>query len=228
MGIRTNVLIVDDHPFIIQGYINGLNGYNTKNCKGKYDFVVTEAKDCRTGYEAIKADGIEPFDIAFFDLSMPIYEKMSIFSGEDLAILLRREMPDCKIIILTMYAELFKLNNIIKSINPNGLVIKIDLDFKELLVGFDKIFNDERYYSKSVVEVISQSKDDSFELDKIDKLILIHLTKGTKTKDIPQYTSISLIEIDKRKSSIKESLGIPNGSDFDLVVETKNRGLLLE
>lgn len=228
MGIRTNVLIVDDHPFIIKGYKNGLDGYNTKNCRSKYDFIITEAIDCRSGYDAIMAKGIEPFDIAFFDLSMPIYEKMSIFSGEDLALLMRKQMPDCKIIILTMFAELFKLNTIIKNINPHGLIIKIDLDFKELLVGFDKIFNDERYYSKSVVESISQSEDDPFEIDKLDKLILVHLLKETKMKDIPQHTSLSLIEIDKRKSIMKENLGIPEASDLDLVLEAQKRGVIIE
>jgi DNA-binding NarL/FixJ family response regulator len=128
MATPINILIVDDHPFIIEAYKNAIKGYNSK---GAYEFSITQAKDCKTGYEAI-TEAAEPFGIAFFDLSMPIYEEKGIFSGEDLAQLIKQQMPDCKIILLTMHTELLKINTIIKNINPNGLVIKNDLTFDEL------------------------------------------------------------------------------------------------
>ena len=64
---------------------------------------------------------------------MPPYEEKEIFSGEDLAKLLSKKMPSCKIILLTMYTELLKIKTIIRSIQPNGLIIKNDLTFDELL-----------------------------------------------------------------------------------------------
>ena len=96
MAIPVNILIVDDHPFIIEAYKNAIKGYNAN---GEYEFSITQAKDCKTGYEAI-TEAPAPFGIAFFDLSMPIYEEKGIFSGEDLAQLIKKEMPDCKIILL--------------------------------------------------------------------------------------------------------------------------------
>ena len=127
MATPVNILIVDDHPFIIEAYKNAIKGYNAK---GEYEFSITQAKDCKTGYEAI-TEAPESFGIAFFDLSMPVYEEKNIFSGEDLAQLIKKEMPDCKIILLTMHTELLKINTIIKNINPNGLVIKNDMNFDE-------------------------------------------------------------------------------------------------
>ena len=82
--------------------------------------------------------------------------KKGIFSGEDLAFLIKNEMPECKIILLTMHTELLKINQIIKNINPNGLVIKNDLTFDELLLAFDKILKNENYYSQTVVQIVSQ------------------------------------------------------------------------
>ena len=41
-----NVLIVDDHPFIIQAYRNALNKYSEQGI----EFNVTQANDCKTGY----------------------------------------------------------------------------------------------------------------------------------------------------------------------------------
>lgn len=223
MAIKINILIVDDHPFIIEAYKNAIKAYNSK---GIYEFIITQAKDCKTGYEAITAEGIEPFGVAFFDLSMPIYEEKGIFSGEDLALLIKSEMPECKIILLTMHTELLKINTIIKNINPNGLVIKNDLTFDELLLAFDKILKSENYYSQTVVKLVSQIQYDNIEIDAFDKQILFQLSKGTKTKDIPQYVPLSLSVIEKRKLSLKETLEIKGGSDIDLIREAKNKGLL--
>ncbi|MBC7606045.1 MAG: response regulator transcription factor [Burkholderiales bacterium] len=223
MATPINILIVDDHPFIIEAYKNAIKGYNSK---GAYEFTITQAKDCKTGYEAITAPGIEPFGIAFFDLSMPTYEEKGIFSGEDLALLVKKEMPNCKIILLTMHTELLKINTIIKNINPNGLVIKNDLTFDELLLAFDKILKDENYYSQTVVKLVSQTQYDNIEIDAFDKQILFHLSKGTKTKDIPQYVPLSLSAVEKRKLNLKETLEIKGGSDIDLIREAKNKGLL--
>lgn len=222
MAININILIVDDHPFIIEAYKNAIKGYNSK---GVYEFTITQAKDCKSGYEAI-TNAPESFGIAFFDLSMPVYEEKGIFSGEDLALLIKQEMPDCKIILLTMHTELLKINTIIKNINPNGLVIKNDLTFDELLLAFDKILKGENYYSQTVVKLVSQIQYDHIEIDAFDKQILYHLSKGTKTKDIPQYVPLSLSAVEKRKLNLKDTLEIRGGSDIDLIREAKSKGLL--
>ena len=223
MAIKINILIVDDHPFIIEGYKNAINGYNKK---GNYEFIITQAKDCKTGYEAITNEGIEPFDVAFFDLSMPVYEEKN-FSGEDLASLIKSNMPDCKIILLTMHTELLKINTIIKNINPNGLIIKNDLTYDELLLAFDKILKGENYYSQTVVKIVNQIQYNHIEIDAFDKQILFHLSKGTKTQDIPQYVSLSLNAVEKRKLMLKDTLEISGGSDIDLIREARNKGLLV-
>jgi DNA-binding NarL/FixJ family response regulator len=143
-----NILIVDDHPFIIQAYKNALDKYSLQG----YEFDVTQANNCKSGYENI-IDSKKPFDVAFFDISMPEYAEKGIYSGEDLATLMKKEMPGCKVILLTMHTELLKINNIIKNINPNGLIIKNDLTFDELIFAFDKIINNESYYSQTVIKL---------------------------------------------------------------------------
>jgi DNA-binding NarL/FixJ family response regulator len=220
--IENNILIVDDHPFIIEGYKNAIKRYNPS----EFAFTITQAKDCQSAYEIITNPGIEPFDIAFLDISMPAYEEKNLFSGEDLARLIMEYMPKCKIILLTMYTELLKIKTIIKTINPSGLVIKNDLTFDELLFAFDKILKDEFYYSESVKKMLSLSEEDSIEIDQFDEQILFHISKGTKTIEMPQYIPISLSAIERRKINLKELLKVEEGSDIDLVREAKNKGLL--
>lgn len=215
------ILIVDDHPFIIQAYKNALDKYSQQG----FEFVVTQANNCKTGYESIM-EAKNPFNVAFFDISMPEYAEKGIYSGEDLAALMKTHMPGCKIILLTMHTELLKINNIIKNINPSGLIIKNDLTFDELIFAFDKIINGESYYSQTVIKLVGQAQYNNIELDAFDKQILFHLSKGVKTKDLPQYIPLSLSAIEKRKLNIREILEVKGGSDIDLITEAKTKGVI--
>ncbi|WP_367756541.1 response regulator [Flavobacterium sp. WC2430] len=221
LKVKKNILIVDDHPFIIQGYKNAITRYDADN----YEFFITEAKDCESAYHVITNPESAIFDIAFLDISMPSYEEQNLYSGEDLAKLILENMPNCKIILLTMFTEFLKIKTIISNINPNGLVIKNDLTFDELLFAFDKVIKNEFYYSKSVLEML-ESHENDIEIDLFDKQILFHLSKGTKAKDIPQYIPISLNAIEARKLNLKELLKVTDGSDIELVREARKIGLL--
>ena len=98
MTIKNNILIVDDHPFIIEGYKNAITRYKPDN----YEFFITQAKDCESAYTIISNPVKQNFDIAFLDISMPAFEDQNLYSGEDLAKLIMEKMPNCKIILLTM------------------------------------------------------------------------------------------------------------------------------
>lgn len=220
--IKKNILIVDDHPFIIEGYKNGITRYKPT----EFEYSISQAIDCKSAYEIITDPKIKKFDIAFLDISMPTYEEKGLHSGEDLARLLKEFMPNCQIILLTMYTEELKIKHIIETINPSGLVIKNDLTFDELLFGFDKVINNETYYSQSIQKMIDLAQQDTIEIDLFDKQILFHISKGTKTIDIPQYVPISLEAIEKRKLNLKIVLNIQGESDIELVREARDKGLL--
>ena len=218
--IKNNILIVDDHPFIIQGYKNAITRYDPDH----YEFAIAEAKDCESAFHVI-TNPESSFDIAFLDISMPSYEEKQLYSGEDLAKLILFHMPNCKIIMLTMFTEFLKLKTLISNVNPRGLVIKNDLTFDELLFAFDKVIKNQIYYSKSIKEML-ESHDNTIEIDLFDKQILFHLAKGTKAKDISQYIPISLNAIDYRKTNLKKLLNIADCSDAELVKTAKSKGLI--
>lgn len=220
--INNTIFIADDHPFVIDGYVNAITRYKPD----AYHFTINRAKDCQTAYDFITDPNTEPIDIAFLDISMPPYEAKNIYSGEDLAKVLSDYMPNCKIILLTMYTELLKIKTIIKTINPVGLIIKIDLNFEELIYAFDKVVSNGKYYSQSVMKMLSQAEEDAIEIDQFDKEILFHLSKGTKITEITNYIPISVGAIERRKLDLKELLKITSGLDSDLVQEAKNKGLL--
>ena len=94
--------------------------------------------------------------MALLDISIPPHPEANIESGLDLALLLRERMPDCKVVLLTMHTEKMKFRYFSETIKPDGLVIKNDLTFEELLLAFEKILSGEKYYSESVISIINQ------------------------------------------------------------------------
>lgn len=222
MPQNINVLIVDDHPFIIQGYKNVIKLFPNKTV----EFTFFEATDCKTGYEAIVGNE-QQYDIAFLDVSMPTYEEMNVNTGEDLAKLLQKHKPDCKIALLTMHSESLKVQSIIDEIDPLGLVIKNDLGFESMILALDTIIKGERYYSDSVIKYLNNQQKEKVYVDVIDKQILHYLNKGVKYDDIPLYITISSSSVKTRKENMKVLLGIDGCSDSELAAVAKDRGMLL-
>ena len=222
MSQTVNILIVDDHQFIIQGYKNVINLFPDKS----FTFNFIEASDCKSGYDTI-VNAAQPFDIAFLDVSMPEYPEKNIHTGEDLAKLLIETMPSCKIALLTMHSESLKVQSIIEEINPVGLVIKNDLTFDSMILALTSIIQGETYYSDSVIKFLNNQQKEKVYVDVIDRQILHYLNKGINYDDIPLYITISSSSVKTRKENMKDLLGISGTDDATLVAIAKDRGMLL-
>jgi len=222
MSQTVNILIVDDHQFIIQGYKNVINLFPDKS----FTFNFIEASDCKSGYDTI-VNAAQPFDIAFLDVSMPEYPEKNIHTGEDLAKLLIETMPSCKIALLTMHSESLKVQSIIEEINPVGLVIKNDLTFDSMILALTSIIQGETYYSDSVIKFLNNQQKEKVYVDVIDRQILHYLNKGINYDDITLYITISSSSVKTRKENMKDLLGISGTDDATLVAVAKDRGMLL-
>jgi len=224
MPQNINLLIVDDHPFIIQGYENVIKRFPNK----KYEFTITKASDCKTGYENITNNSDNSFDYAFLDISMPDYPEKNIFTGEDLAKLINQEMPNCKVILLTMHSERLKAQTIIDEIDPIGLVIKNDLTFENMLLAIETVLKGEKYYSESVINFLNQQQNEKVYVDVIDRQILHFLNKGIKDDDVALYIPISSASVLSRIENMKELIGKKKCSNQELLDIAKTNGMMLK
>jgi DNA-binding NarL/FixJ family response regulator len=143
------LLMVDDHPLILQAYKATLKGFKND----EYDIISTDANSGKSGYDVIENSTID-FNIAFLDISIPTYPEKGIESGVDLALLLRKKMPDCKILLLTMHTEKLKFKYFFDAVKPEGLVVKNDLTFEELIYAFEKVLNGGTYLSETVLQMM--------------------------------------------------------------------------
>ncbi|WP_417358645.1 response regulator [Flavobacterium sp.] len=214
------ILIVDDHPMTVNGYINVLRNENIED----HNLIFTKALDCQQAYELITT---QHFDIAYLDLSLPPYEEKNITSGLDLGVLIRKTIPDCVVIILTMHSEATLVDRLIKEINPDGILCKSDIDIDEFVNAFKVIFKGEKYMSSKIVKSLRDKDFDKYNLDNYDRQILMRLSEGILTKNIPNYVPLSLSAIEKRKANLKSMfLEGKSGDDHDLIEAIKKIGIL--
>lgn len=220
-----NILIVDDHPMTVNGYINVLSEEEFEG----HNLVFTKALNCKEAYDLIMeaAGNGTPFDVAYLDLSLPAYPDKNIFSGMDLGVLLRNTIPECIIIILTMHSESTLVDRLIKEINPQGILCKSDIDIDEFLNAFKIIFSGDTYLSNKIVKSLKEKVFDNYNLDSYDKQILMRLSEGILTKNIPNYVPLSLSAIEKRKARMKNMLlQGKGGDDYELIETIKKMGIL--
>jgi DNA-binding NarL/FixJ family response regulator len=221
-----NILIVDDHPMTVDGYINVLSDEDIDG----YNLIFTKALDCKQAYDLINDPATKyKFDIAYLDLSLPPYPEKNINSGFDLGLLIKRTIPNCIIIILTMHSEATLIDRLVKEINPKGILCKSDIDIDEFVNAFKIIFkgSDTAYMSSKILKSLKDKAFDNFNLDSYDKQILMRLSEGIATKNIPHYVPLSLSAIEKRKAQMKAMfLDGKGGDDHDLIETIKRMGIL--
>ena len=195
-----NLLIVDDHPVIVDAYVSIIS-----SSIDDYTFNFIKANDCESAYKIIELSSTtkQTIEIALLDISLPTFKEEKIFCGGDLAKIIRSKFPTCKIIMITHHSEGLIVDTIYKSVNPEGFLNKADINFDTFSEVIKAILNGITYISETINKSLIDLIKSNINSDSIDYQIITLLEKGIKTKDIPNYIDLSLSAIEKRKATIK-------------------------
>ena len=220
-----NVLIIDDHQIIIDTFKMALS-FVEREAKD-VQFEIDDAKDCESAFKKIKNTFKQnKIDLIFLDISLPHSSINRIFSGQDLGVLIKKDFPSTKVIICTSYNDNLRLNSILKTINPDSLILKGDIDFKEVVVAIKTVLNNESYFSKTVVELLKKRFSNAIVLDENDTQILKELSNGSKMKELMHIIPLSKSGIEKRKLILRQKLDVIGSSDRDLVLAAREKGFI--
>ncbi|KJD36927.1 transcriptional regulator [Tamlana sedimentorum] len=217
------ILMIDDHPMIIEGYQNTLLFTKKEHQELKIDI----ANNCDEAVALInKSVNQIPYDVLFVDISLPPSSDGVMSSGEDLAEYAKSVLPKAKIVVLTMFNESFRIHNIIKTIDPEGFLIKSDLTSSELASAFQAVLNNPPFYSGTVNQHIRKSLTTDIVIDEKNRKILYLLSQGIKTKNLAQHLGISLSAIEKRKKHLREIFEVEDGQDETLINKARKTGFI--
>ncbi|MBC3757041.1 response regulator transcription factor [Hyunsoonleella sp. SJ7] len=224
MTEHIKILMIDDHPMIIEGYQNTLLFTKKEN----QELSIHIANNCDEAIifmDKSVSNGL-PYDMLFVDISLPPSSDGKMSSGEDLAEYARKVLPDAKIVILTMFNESFRIHNIMKNIDPEGFLIKSDLTSSELASAFQAVLNNPPFYSGTVNSFIRKSITSDIVIDDRNRKILHLLSQGIKTKSLASHLDISLSAVEKRKKQLKEIFSVEDGKDETLLKEARDKGFI--
>jgi DNA-binding NarL/FixJ family response regulator len=217
---KLNVLAIDDHPVVLDGY-----QFMFQNLDHGFDELnFVKAYDCASAFTTINSTREEAFNIALIDYSIPPFPEENLYSGKDLALLVRKTAPNCKIVMMTMHREADIIFGIINSVNPEGFINKSDCNTDELMYGFKEVLNGNTFYSE-IISNYSSLKQKGMVLEDIDVRIILFLARGVTDMSLGNYIPLTYTEIEKRKENIKRILGV-TGNDTDLVDKARLQGYI--
>ncbi len=217
-----NILLVDDHPMTLEGFINALSKVNFTKKKA----VFTKAHNCKEAYQAIikSSKSSKPFNLAIIDQDLPNYLEQSMASGSDLALLIRKTMPDCKIIMITAHTEVIIIYDIVMKVRPDGLINKNDISPDNLKLIVTEVMQGNSYHSPMIKNCINEIQKKELLFDDFNRQILSYLSKGFKVKELEGVVYLGTSAIQKRVIQMKNAFEVTD--DSGLVKEAMKQGFI--
>ncbi|MCG8812002.1 response regulator transcription factor [Tenacibaculum finnmarkense] len=218
---KKSILIIDGCPLICEAYKSILHSINKKD---SYCFDTKMAHCMPSAYRIIKNK--IPLDILILELKFPLHDNQEKLSGENLAITIRRTLPNTKIIIATTFDDNFRIHSIFKTINPDGFILKKDLTSSEFKRAIHSVINEDPFYSKSILKLLRKEISSNFSIDSMDRKILYELSIGARMIDMPNYIPLSAASIEKRKRHLKKVFNVKDKGDRELILIAKEKGFI--
>lgn len=198
------LLLADDHTVLRESLAAVLR--NSGDCQ-----VVAETED---GIEAIeKARALRP-DVAVIDISMPR------LSGLEVVRRLHRELPDTRVLVLTMHEEEEYVLNMIHA-GAAGYLVK-SAATSELLTAVRALASGSVYFGAFASNVlVSQVKhpnegyDDPYgSLTKREREVMHLVVEGLTTKEIARCLSITIKTAENHRCRVLDKLGLHSSTEL--------------
>jgi|SRR5690606_21858070 len=211
-----NLLIIEDCNIIANAYKTIVDSILNRN------FKISFAQNCDEAQNQIEKNN---YQLILLDLQLPVSKNNKYVCGEDLGALIRQTQKKTKIIVLTNVSSYIRINNIINELNPEGFIVKTDIDTKDLKNAIELVLQGKNYYSKTMQKHVGKVFDTIY-IDDLDRQILYHLSMGEKTKNIYNYMPLSHRAIEVRKNKLKSLLIDKDDNSSNLVKEAKKLGIV--
>lgn len=200
MGHTVRILLADDHTIVLQALARLLGG------KPDLKVVGTATNGLMTVEKALE---LEP-DIIIMDIAMPI------MNGIEAAKRIRKDLPNAKILILSMYSDEHYIHGLIE-IGISGYLLK-NSSGRDLIKAIQAAMKGETFLSPSISEKFENtyfsprkilSGEERFkQLSNREKEIFQLIAEGHPIRDIANTLRISVSTVKSHKSKIMEKLGV--------------------
>jgi len=204
---KIKVFIADDHKILRESLIILLS-------RDESIEVIGEAAD---GQEAFGKIGTLRPDVAVLDISLPG------LNGLDLAAKLQQEIPEVKIVILTMHKSEDFVNRALFA-GVKGYVLKENA-LEELIQSIRTVHEGGMFLSNTITELVVNSymkesqtgiHDTAKSMSTREREILQLLAEGYNNKDISEKLNLSVKTVETHRANIMRKMGFKNITELVL------------
>ena len=196
---KIKLLLVDDHPIVLDGIKSHL--------RAQPEFEVVG--DATNGQEAIRKAKLTLPDVVLMDISMPQMNGLEAMST------LRKQVPNAKILILSMHDSREYIAQVVRS-GARGYLLK-DSAPAELVNAIQSVHGGEVYFSPSVSKVLVEQMADGRRgadiaappsLTDREREVLSLIAEGLLNKQIADRLGIGVRTIETHRERIMRKLDI--------------------
>jgi len=196
MNIKLNIIIVDDHSIMT-------DGYETVITDNTYHKVLAKAN---SGKQLLQLLNSHKPQLIVLDLNMPDID------GLEAATIIKRKYPEIKILVMSMYEDT-GIKNTLLSIGVEGYVSKTT-NAREFLDVLENIANGNTVYKLAqITEPVNVlKKSDSFrlkyKLSEREMEIITMVKEGKTSKEISRLLYLSEYTVETHRKNIFKKIKI--------------------
>ena len=194
------IILAEDHTVVREGLARLLG--DQPDLK-----VVGEAANGQMAVE--KALKLKP-DIVIMDISMPL------MNGIEAAKRIRKDLPDTRILILSMYSHEHYVHELLE-VGISGYLLK-DSSGRDIINAIHLAMKDESFLSPSICKMVMEtylskykrsSKEERFNLlSNREREVFQLIAEGHSTRNIAEMLFVSISTVKSHKTKILEKLGV--------------------
>jgi len=194
---RIKLLLADDHPVVRRGIASCLARHQNLQ-------IIGEASD---GLETIRrAKELMP-DIILMDIDMPHMNGLAVTET------LRKELPQVKVLILSMHSNTEYVLRIIQS-GARGYILK-EASPEELVKAIEIVQSGESFFSSDVARVAlnqfvrgNGEDPNATHLTRREREVLIQIAEGLSNKEIASCLGVGVRTVETHRERIMRKLNI--------------------
>ncbi|EHQ41675.1 hypothetical protein Myrod_0839 [Myroides odoratus DSM 2801] len=197
MNIKMKILIVESNLMVVEGYISILG-------KKKHTFLnTTNCEDFFTLFETIL-----DLDLAIITYDLVGVSENKLVSVSDCVLVIKRNIPYCKIILLSESEKALALYTMYKTIETDALIVQSDFT-KELLLDLVESNKYTLPYLSPLAEGAIQTiiKNNTL-LDSKNRRIIALLSQGYRIYQLSDEILLSRSAIQKRVSKMMVAFNV--------------------
>ena len=192
MSHSIRVMLVDDHPLVLEGIRSVLETY-------EHIEVVGAAENAKNGLK--QALTTKP-DVVLMDINMPD------MNGIDAIEMFKDQLPTARLLMLSMHDSREYISTS-TMYGASGYVLK-DVSTSEIVAAIEKVAQGGTYFSTGVSQVLMGSNEETANslLTTREQSVLLLVAEGNSNKDVAAKLEISIRTVETHRKNIKKKLGI--------------------